>query len=57
MTAIGSGTYLILHGKSVEGLAAIITALAALAVVFVVGRKKQQEELEKKQKALALTHS
>ena len=57
MTAIIGGIYLILQGKNTEGLAAIITALTALAVVFIVGRKQQQKDLENKQKALGMVRS
>ena len=52
MTAILGGMYLVYVGKSTQGLAAIISALASLAVVFVVGRKKQQKELKEKSEAL-----
>jgi uncharacterized membrane protein len=48
MTAIVGGVYLIQQGKGASGLAAIISALASLAIVFVYGRTKQQQELKKK---------
>jgi hypothetical protein len=52
MTAIASGIYLIQLGKSVAGLASIVTALASLSVVFIYGRIKQQQELKQKSEAL-----
>jgi uncharacterized membrane protein len=52
MTAILGGVYLIHDGKSGEGLAAIIAALAGLTTVFVVGRIKQQKQLHEKADAL-----
>ena len=52
MTAILGGIYLVHSGKSIEGLASIITALSSLAVVFVVGKKKQEKELKQKADAL-----
>ncbi len=48
MSAIIGGTYLVAIGKQATGLAAIITALASLAVVFIYGKTKQQEELKRK---------
>jgi len=48
MTAVGGGTELILKGKDVYGLAAIVTALASLAGVFIYGKKKQRKELDEK---------
>lgn len=53
MTAIVCGTYLIHSGKSGEGLAAIVTALASLSVVFIYGRKKQEKDLKEKADAIA----
>ncbi|MFZ3217718.1 MAG: DUF2335 domain-containing protein [Candidatus Acidiferrales bacterium] len=52
MTAILGGIYLVHSGKSAEGLASIITALSSVAVVFVVGKKKQEKELKDKASAL-----
>jgi uncharacterized membrane protein len=52
MTAILGGIYLIHDGKSGQGLAAIIAALTSLAVVFVVGKKKQERELAQKANTL-----
>jgi len=48
MTAVGGGTELILKGKDVYGLAAIVTALASLVGVFIYGKKKQRKELDEK---------
>jgi uncharacterized membrane protein len=53
MTAILGGVYLIKLGKSGEGLTAIITSLAALAAVFIYGKKKEKKELDEKADALA----
>lgn len=50
MTAVVGGFFLIEKGKDAYGLAAIITALASLAGVFVYGKKKQKKELEDKAK-------
>lgn len=44
MTAILGGFVLVFYGHSTYGIAAIITALASLAAVFVVGRWKQGQE-------------
>ena len=52
MTAVVGGIYLVRLGKSPEGLASIITALASLATVFILGRKKQEKELKQKSDAL-----
>ena len=48
MTAVVGGILLILKGKDGYGLAAIITALASLAGVFIYGKKKQRKELAEK---------
>ena len=53
MTAILGGVYLIRVGNSAYGLAAIISALASLAFVFVFGKRKQAKELEKKAQEIA----
>ncbi len=53
MTAILGGVYLIAIGKSVQGLVAIISSLTALTIVFVLGKKKQDKELNEKSQALA----
>jgi uncharacterized membrane protein len=53
MTAIVGGIYLIKLGKSTEGLIAIIGSLAALAGVFVYGKRKESKELKEKSDALA----
>ena len=48
-----------MHGKSVEGIAAIITPLAALVAVFVYGKSRQQKELQVRQQSIieAAKHS
>jgi uncharacterized membrane protein len=48
MTAILGGVYLIRVGDNAYGLAAIISALASLAFVFVFGKRKQAKELKEK---------
>lgn len=48
MTAIGGGIFLVFHGQSSSGLVAIISALTALVATFVLGRKKQKEDLRSK---------
>jgi len=53
MTAIVGGVYLVHTGKDAGGLAAIISALASLAFVFIFGKRKQAEELKKKSEELA----
>lgn len=55
MTAIVGGVYLIHSGKSPEGLASIVSALASLATVFILGRRKQEKELKEKSEALVPT--
>jgi len=52
MTAILGGIYLIYLGKSAQGLTSIITALGSLAVVFVIGKQKQKNELKEKGNSL-----
>jgi uncharacterized membrane protein len=53
MTAIVGGIYLITLGKDGQGLAAIISSLAALTAVFVIGKRKESTELKDKSQALA----
>jgi hypothetical protein len=48
MTVIVGGFVLIFQGKDLTGISAIIASLVALAGVFVLGRRKQSTELEKK---------
>ena len=57
--AISGGVYAVMHGKSVEGIAAIITPLAALVAVFVYGKSRQQKELQVRQQSIieAAKHS
>jgi len=53
MTAVIGGIVLILKGKDGYGLAAIITALASLAGVFIYGKKQQRKNLDEKAQDLA----
>jgi len=48
MTAILCGTGLIYVGKNAVGLTVILAALGSLALVFIVGKRKQQQELRAK---------
>ncbi|MGC2283668.1 MAG: DUF2335 domain-containing protein [Candidatus Acidiferrum sp.] len=48
MTAVIGGIELVLRGKDGYGLAAIITALASLAGVFIYGKSKQRKDLDNK---------
>jgi uncharacterized membrane protein len=48
MTAIIGGIVLIYCGKSTSGLTSIIGALVALVTTFIVGRKRQQDDLNRK---------
>ena len=52
MTAIVGGFYLMAQGVAAYGLAAVITAIATLAGVFVYGRHKEEKERAKKAEAL-----
>ena len=52
MTVVIGGMYLVHEGKSVEGMAAILTALASLVGVFLYSKREQQKELDKKTEAL-----
>jgi hypothetical protein len=49
---IAIGGYLILHGKEVTGLVALVTALVAVVVPFIYGKRAQKEELEEKKAEL-----
>jgi len=53
MTAVIGGIMLVLKGKDGYGLAAIITALASLAGVFIYGKKQQRKNLDEKAQDLA----
>jgi len=53
MTVIVGGVFLVYEGKSGEGLAAIITALASLVGVFLYSKREQQKDLKEKTQALA----
>lgn len=48
--AIALGGFLILHGKEVSGLVALIGALVAVVVPFLYGKRVQQKELEEKRR-------
>lgn len=48
--AIALGGFLILHGKEVSGLVALIGALVAVVVPFLYGKRVQQRELEQKKR-------
>ncbi len=50
LAAIVGGIVLIALGKDVQGLAAIVTAFAGLAGVFVYGRRQQAKERERKRR-------
>jgi uncharacterized membrane protein len=52
LVAIGGGIFLVYVGKEATGIAAIITALAGLTGVFVLGKRKQQKELAEKSQSL-----
>jgi uncharacterized membrane protein YoaK (UPF0700 family) len=43
MTVILGGFYMIYKGKSIEGITALVTALAALAGTFIYGKRQQQQ--------------
>jgi len=50
----GGGSIWLIHlGKSLEGVGSLITVIAALAGVFIYGRRRQERELEEKRRALA----
>ncbi len=48
LLTIGGGFWLIANGKDAYGIAAIITAFATLAGVFIYGRRQQARERERK---------
>ena|SRR5437879_4354788 len=50
--AISGGIYAIMHGKSAEGIAAIMTPLVALVAVFVYGKSKQQKDLQERRQSI-----
>lgn len=52
MTVVLGGMFLVHEGKSGEGLAAILTALASLVGVFLYSKREQQKDLSKKTDAL-----
>ena len=45
---ICGGLFLIYQGESIEGIGTVLTTLAALAGVFVYGRRQQRKERERK---------
>jgi hypothetical protein len=49
LSAIGAGTYLLLQGKEVYGISAIISALASPLAVFIYGKRKQTQNLQARQ--------
>jgi uncharacterized membrane protein len=53
MTVVLGGMWLVHDGKSIEGLASILTALASLVGVFLYSKHEQQKDLAKKTEALA----
>lgn len=52
LVAVLGGIYLIANDKNVMGLAAIITAFASVAGIFVYGRYQQQQERERKRREM-----
>lgn len=52
LVAIIGGVWLIAHGKSTEGLAAIITSLVGLVSVFFYSKHQQKKEREQRSAAL-----
>lgn len=48
LAAIFCGTYLIINGRSGEGLAAIIIALIGLVGTYIYGVQKQQKQLDRR---------
>lgn len=54
MTTVLGGMWLVHEGKSGEGLAAILTALASLVGVFFYSKREQQKDLAKKTEAISL---
>jgi len=55
MAAIIGGIFLAYIGRETSGLTAIITALVALAGVFVYGKSEQKKDLANKDKAITNT--
>ena len=48
LSAIGCGTYLAYHDKSLAGLGTIIGTVVSLVAVFVYGKYTQKKELDQK---------
>ncbi len=53
MTAMLCGTWIILHGKSAEGLAVVTGSLVALAAVFITGRYLEKKERSERYRQVA----
>lgn len=51
LVAIGGGVWLVDRGRPAEGLAAILTALAALVTAFLRAEKKRRDEIRAKDPA------
>lgn len=45
---IGGGIWLVSRGYAVEGLGSVVTAIAGLTAVFLLGRRRQARELRAK---------
>lgn len=52
MLVIGGSIYLIDSGKSIEGVAAIVTNLVSLAGVFIYGRRRKERDLAEKRRQM-----
>ena len=52
LIAISGGIYIVIQGKSAEGIAAIIVPLAALVAVFIYGKSEQKKDLQARQQAI-----
>jgi hypothetical protein len=48
LAGIGSGTFLLYSGRSLEGFGAMFGPLAGLAAVFLIGRWRQERERREK---------
>jgi uncharacterized membrane protein len=49
---VGAGTYALVIGKDIAGIASIVAALGSLVGVFVYGKSQQKKELEARQQGL-----
>ncbi len=52
LVAISGGIYIVIKGKSPEGIAAIISPLVALLAVFIYGKSEQKKELQARQRSI-----